>query len=171
MERFIAAALPLFKDTRPVVPEKLPKELKTFYVNLNKTVKKVKEDVEKDFHFNTAIAALMEFVNFLYVFAPPEEQKSSVEYRSLLKLAVEDVVLLLAPFTPHICEELWAGLGYKESVFLHELPEADPAFIIEDEKEVPVQVNGKLRGRIMLSGGTASVSVTVFAALTMLVIG
>ena len=155
VERFIAAALPLFKDTRPVVPEKLPKELKTFYVNLNKTVKKVKEDVEKDFHFNTAIAALMEFVNFLYVFAPPEEQKSSVEYRSLLKLAVEDVVLLLAPFTPHICEELWAGLGYKESVFLHELPEADPAFIIEDEKEVPVQVNGKLRGRIMLSGGTS----------------
>ncbi|MFH1074509.1 MAG: leucine--tRNA ligase [Candidatus Firestonebacteria bacterium] len=148
VERFIDNTMVLIQDAKPVVPEKLPKELKTFYVNLNKTIKKVKEDVEKGFHFNTAIASLMEFTNFLYAFVPPEGQKMSVEYRALLKLAAEDLILLLAPFTPHICEELWAKLGYKESIFLNKLPDFDPAFVNTEEKEIPVQVNGKLRGRV-----------------------
>ena len=155
VERFIENTLPLIKDTRPVEPEKLSKELKTFYVNLNKTIKKVKEDVEKDFHFNTALASLMEFMNFLYAFVPPEAEKNSADYRSLLKLAAEDVVLLLAPFTPHVCEELWEKLGYKESIFLHRLPDFDPVFVTTDEKEIPVQVNGKLRGRIVISAGAS----------------
>jgi len=155
IERFIDNTLPLIKDAGPVVPKQLPKELKAFYITLNKTIKKVKEDVEREFHFNTAIAALMEFVNFLYAFEPSEEQKNSKEYRALLRLSSEDILLLLAPFTPHICEELWERLGHKESIFLNRLPEFDPAFVIAEEKEVPVQVNGKLRGRIIISAGTS----------------
>ena len=146
VERFVETSMPIIDKAEPVAPETLGKELKEFFVNINKTVKRVTEDVEKDFHFNTALAALMEFTNYLYLLKVPAGKEKA--YASLLKLAVEDLILLLAPFTPHIAEELWEKLGYKESIFLHPLPKCNLQYISEEEAVIVLQVNGKLRGRL-----------------------
>ena len=149
VERFVETSIPVIKKTGQIEPKLLSKELKEFYVSINKTVKRVTEDVEKDFHFNTALAALMEFTNYLYLFKVPEGEEKA--FPPLLKLAVEDLVLLLAPFTPHITEELWEKLGYKESIFLHSLPKCDLEYISGEEAVIVLQVNGKLRGRLTVS--------------------
>ncbi|QQR78750.1 MAG: leucine--tRNA ligase [Candidatus Moraniibacteriota bacterium] len=105
---------------------------------LHKTTKKVTEDIEA-FKFNTAISSLMILVN--------EMEKTPAlpvtSYRSLL--------ILLAPFAPHIAEELWSGLGEKKSVFLAAWPKYDPRQIREETKIIGVQVNGKVRGTIELA--------------------
>lgn len=149
VERFVETSMPVIEKAGNVDFEKLNKELKEFYININKTVKKVKEDVEKEFHFNTALAALMEFTNYLYTFKVPAGEETA--YAALLKLAVEDLVLLLAPFTPHFSEELWEKLGHKESVFLHNLPECNKEYLYEGEAVIILQVNGKLRGRLTVA--------------------
>ncbi|MGB4833885.1 MAG: leucine--tRNA ligase, partial [Candidatus Moraniibacteriota bacterium] len=105
---------------------------------LHKTTKKVGEDIEA-FKFNTAISSLMILVNEMEK-APALPVTS---YRSLL--------ILLAPFAPHIAEELWSGLGEKKSVFLAAWPKYDPRQIREETKIIGVQVNGKVRGTIELA--------------------
>ena len=107
---------------------------------LNKTIKKVGEDIEK-FRFNTAISALMILVNGL----------SSKKVQN--KKALEFLILLLAPFAPHMSEELWEKLGNKESVHIQEWPKYDPKMLEEDIAIIVVQINGKVRANIeMLKG-------------------
>jgi leucyl-tRNA synthetase len=110
---------------------------------LHQTVKKVTEDIEDRFHFNTAISAVMELVNALYLYEP--RQPASL---ALLKDALKTVLLLLAPFTPHVAEELWQQLGYKPSICSRPWPKYDPRLIRQEQILVVVQVNGKLRGKI-----------------------
>jgi leucyl-tRNA synthetase len=86
--------------------------------------------------FNTAIAAMMEFTNYL----------SRLEVRP--KGVLETFILLLSPFAPHISEELWQALGHNESLAYHPWPEHDPQLIRAEEIEIPVQINGKVRTRI-----------------------
>ncbi len=105
---------------------------------LHKTIKRVTEDLER-FQFNTAIAALMEFYNFL-----SEKEKVSQE-------SIEHFVLLISPFTPHFAEELWSLLGKKESLLKESWPTYDPAALKLDKVTVVVQINGKLRGKAELS--------------------
>ena len=93
-----------------------------------------------EFHFNTAIAALMEYINFLSKY----ENKNLPEYMS----AIEILLVLLSPFAPHICEELWHEIGKKESIFKTPWPAYDEAALKKEEALVVVQVNGKVRGRI-----------------------
>lgn len=101
---------------------------------LHKTIKKVTEDIEK-FQFNTAVAALMEFVNHASkVGMTPDAQKM--------------VTRLIAPLAPHLAEQLWEELGGKFSVFDQEWPKFDPALMQESTLSIAVQVNGKLRGQI-----------------------
>jgi leucyl-tRNA synthetase len=102
---------------------------------LHKTIKAVTDDLEH-MSFNTAIARMMEFTNFFL--------KSEVRPR----LAMEKLVLLLSPLAPHIAEELWQALGHAGTLAYEPWPAFDAAAIREDTVEVPVQVNGKLRGRI-----------------------
>src|SRR3989304_3027588 len=106
---------------------------------INRVVKKVTDDMER-FHFNTAIAALMEYINFL----SKCESKDSSEH----KKAIEVLLILLSPFAPHICEELWHNIGKKESIFKTPWPLYDEAALKKEEALVVVQVNGKVRGRI-----------------------
>ncbi|MDD5155101.1 MAG: leucine--tRNA ligase [Candidatus Omnitrophica bacterium] len=101
---------------------------------MHKTIKKVTEDI-REFKFNTAIAAIMEFVNAIYQSAADREVFSRL-------------IIMLAPVAPHFCEELWHGLGNKESVFKAAWPEYDPALLVEDQVTVVVQVNGKVRAKI-----------------------
>ncbi|HBU70276.1 MAG TPA: leucine--tRNA ligase [Elusimicrobia bacterium] len=112
---------------------------------IHRTIKKVTTDIEKEQQLNTAIAAVMELVNALYSYSYFGDDIS--------KQAVETVVLLLAPFTPHVAEELWAELGHKESLLLTKWPETMDEFLKEENVELPVQINGKLRGLVQVKSG------------------
>jgi leucyl-tRNA synthetase len=127
-----------------VKPESLSEEGKKLRRVTHKTIRKVTEDIEDRFHFNTAIAAVMELVNSINAFEPKNHPANA----AVLKEAVESVVLLLAPFVPHISEELWECLGHRECPEVSGWPEFDPSAAVEDELLIVVQVNGKLRGKI-----------------------
>ena len=109
--------------------------------SLNTMVKKVGDDLEA-LAFNTGISAMMVFVN------EAEEFKGSGGAGSLPKAFLETFVLCLAPFAPHLGEELWQFLGHDRTLAYEPWPVYDPAALVEDEVEIPVQVMGKLRGRI-----------------------
>jgi leucyl-tRNA synthetase len=102
---------------------------------LHQTIAKVTEDFEA-LRFNTAIAALMELVNAAY------------KWPSVPRSIAEPFVLLLAPLAPHIAEELWQRLGHAETLAYERWPVADPKYLRADVIEIPVQVNGKVRGKI-----------------------
>ena len=108
---------------------------------LHKTIKAVTNDLEQ-MSFNTAIARMMEFTNF-FTKADPRP-----------RAAMEKLVLLLAPFAPHIAEELWQALGHQTTLAYEPWPTYDEAAIREDTVEIPVQINGKLRGRIQVPADT-----------------
>lgn len=105
------------------------------------TIKKVTEDMGSRRAFNTAVSSLMEYTNALY---QDIELISKVRQQKLL----ETLVLLLAPLAPHISEELWADLGHVESVHQAQWPSWDPAALVQNEVEIAIQVNGKVRGRM-----------------------
>ncbi|MEX0718577.1 MAG: class I tRNA ligase family protein, partial [Planctomycetaceae bacterium] len=105
---------------------------------LHRTIKAVTDDIEK-LSFNTAISRMMEFTN--------ELTRQEVRPRSIL----EPFTLLLSPFAPHLAEELWSLLGHDQTLAYEPWPEYDPALLVENEIEVPVQVNGKLRGKVKVS--------------------
>jgi len=109
---------------------------------LHKTIKKVTDDIESLKH-NTAIAALMELTN--------EIKRLEVNNRQV----VETLLKLLAPFAPHITEELWERLGHPRSIFQEKWPEYDPALVEKEEIELVVQINGKVRRRINILSGMA----------------
>ena len=113
----------------------------------HRTIKKVTEDIER-FHFNTAISAIMELVNEIYV----SEVKDNADdiSKSVVREAMETVVVLLSPFVPHFAEELWEALGNRTSIVKTEWPPYDPEAVSEDEILIVIQINGKLRDRITI---------------------
>ncbi len=115
---------------------------------LHQTVKKITEDFETRWHFNTCIASIMELVNVLYA----EEPNISAAVKPEI---VEKLALLLAPFAPYVSQEIWEELGKEGPVFRQCWPAFDPELAKEEEAEIPVQVNGKLRSRIYAAFGTA----------------
>ena len=110
---------------------------------LHRTIRKVSDDLEGDFHFNTAVSACMEFLNSLYRFRPELEAEKKIFRQSL-----ETLVLLLAPFVPHLAEELWSRLGHSRSVFRESWPVYDAGALQREEEEIVVQVSGRVRGRL-----------------------
>jgi leucyl-tRNA synthetase len=104
--------------------------------NLHRTIKKVTEDIEK-FQFNTAISALMSFVN--------EAHKTGTDKETRRIMA-----LLIAPLAPHLAEEIWELIGEKFTIFDHSWPGYDPQMIVDDVLTLPVQVNGKVRGQVQI---------------------
>jgi leucyl-tRNA synthetase len=118
---------------------------------IHETIQRVTDDIEPDFHFNTAISAVMELVNALYVVdGTPGGRVPPAERPPLLREAVETILLLLGPFCPHITEELWSQLGHRESVFRQRWPTADPGALKKTEVTVVVQVDGRVRGRLLV---------------------
>ncbi len=118
------------------------------YRKAHQTIKKVTTDIEREYHFNTAIASLMELVNEISAFEPDSEEKLEV-----LRFAIEALLLLLSPFSPHIAEELWEAIGNKPSIFEQKWPEWDEVAAKEEQIELVVQVNGKVRSKIMINAG------------------
>ncbi len=111
----------------------------------HQTIKRVTEDMEKDFHFNTAIASLMELVNEIASFNPQGEEDFYT-----LRFAIETAVILLSPFAPHIADELWEAMGHSQSILEVSWPRWDMDAIKADEIELVIQINGKLRNRVMI---------------------
>lgn len=111
------------------------------------TIDRVTKDIDQRYHFNTAISAVMELVNGLYAARDDQDQGPSPAYKE----GMTTLVLLLAPFTPHIAEELWNLLGQEGSVHEAGWPEADPEALKVARVEMVVQVNGKIRARIQVA--------------------
>jgi leucyl-tRNA synthetase len=114
---------------------------------LHQTVRKITNDFDSRWHFNTSIASLMELVNELYQL---ESKLSPAPIREIC----EKLTLLLAPFAPYTAQDLWEGLGESGPIFRHSWPAFDPNLAKEDLAEIPIQVNGKLRGHIHVAFGT-----------------
>ena len=108
----------------------------------HRTIRKVTEDIDGRFSFNTAIAAIMELVNAIYTFADKDGSPG------VLREALEAVVRLLAPFVPHLSEELWTQMGHEGRIEAQGWPSWDEAALAQDEITIVVQVNGKVRGKI-----------------------
>jgi leucyl-tRNA synthetase len=118
---------------------------------LHQTIKRVSDDFQGRWHFNTCISAIMELVNALYAYeesATSECQTRSSTSATVLAEVQRNLVLLLAPFAPYLAHELWEMLGEKGSLLKAAWPKYDAALAKEEELEIPVQINGKLRGRI-----------------------
>lgn len=134
------------------VERKLTKEEESLRRKTHLTIKKVTEDIEEGFHFNTAISSIMELVNETYDLLGKEALLGSVR-ENVLNDAVEAVVVLLSPFVPHIAEELWQIMGKENSIFKVKWPIHDKSAIAADVITMVVQVNGKLRSRIEVPFG------------------
>ncbi|PYN99176.1 MAG: leucine--tRNA ligase [Candidatus Rokuibacteriota bacterium] len=116
---------------------------------IHETIARVTADIERDFHFNTAVSAIMELVNALYAFEQSSLDGMPRSARAaLLREGVETVLLLLGPFCPHVAEELWAQIGHTESLFRQRWPEVDPDALTRNEVTIVVQVDGKVRSRL-----------------------
>jgi leucyl-tRNA synthetase len=109
---------------------------------MNATVKKVTEDIDERFNFNTAISAVMELVNEMYKY------KEGPVNEKLFRAAIEALILILSPFTPHLCEELWRQIGKETSVHKMKWPGYDEDALKRDTVEIVVQLNGKVKKKL-----------------------
>ncbi|MBI4642615.1 MAG: leucine--tRNA ligase [Deltaproteobacteria bacterium] len=145
--------LPDIKETAPYqgTGADLPAGLGEFRHKVHQTIQKVTGDIEDRFHFNTAIAAVMELINAFYqgVEDHSQEEKALPVFRE----ALEAVLKLLYPMVPHITEELWEALGYNTSLQLTPWPQAQAEALVEAARTVVVQINGKVRSRLMVPAG------------------
>jgi len=118
------------------------------------TIKRVSEDIQERFNFNTAISALMELVNSIAKYVAEDQDRSE---HWVVREAMQSLLLCLAPFAPHIAEEIWSEFGFGGLVHEQSWPEYDPAALVLDEVEIVVQINGKVRDRLLVGKGTPQV--------------
>ena len=154
--RFLSRIWKLVHDRLDVIRTAGPLEIDSLSADerslrraVHKTIRKVTEDIDERFHFNTAIASVMELLNILQ----PAEL-TTPQFPAVMKEALQSVVLLMAPFVPHITEELWQRLGNSSPLTQTAWPEYDRNAVVDEELLVIVQVNGKLRSKITVAAGT-----------------
>jgi leucyl-tRNA synthetase len=126
---------------------------------VHQTLRRVTSDFETRWHFNSAIALIMELTNEIYLREPLEKDVRPEVRKELLEL----LTLMLAPMTPHLAEELWEMLGHTGGLRTAAWPAFDEALTREDEVEIPVQVNGRLRGKVKVAVGTVEEAVVKLA--------
>jgi leucyl-tRNA synthetase len=139
----------------------LSPEARAIQRKLHQTIKRVTDDFQGRWHFNTCIAAIMELVNALY--GAEEKIVKGLVPASLLTEVQRGLALLLAPFAPYLSHELWEMLGEKGSIFRAAWPKYDAALAKEEEIEIPVQINGKLRVRVIVPAGAEDAAVLAAA--------
>ncbi|MGB8425001.1 MAG: leucine--tRNA ligase [Desulfobacterales bacterium] len=135
-------------DGRPDLLEGATRDL---HRKIHETIRRVTRDVEDRFHFNTAISAVMELFNTMAAFEPGAADAPTV---ATMRLAMDTVVLLLAPIVPHFAEELWQLLGHEPSVLQEPWPKFSGSALAKEDLEIVVQVNGKLRSRFETAADT-----------------
>ena len=136
----------------------LNKEQKQIRQKTHQTLAKITDDIKRRNSFNTAIAAMMELTNTLSKFKQTDGQSMALRLESL------DIILrALSPITPHLCHHLWQQLGHQTAIINESWPEVDNKALEQDEVQIIVQVNGKLRAKLMLSSDTDKAQVEVQA--------
>ena len=133
------------------VPQDLTEREKGLLRKAHQTVRRVTQDFETRWHFNSAIAQIMELTNAIYAVEPLEENLRPEVRQDVLEL----VTLMLAPMTPHLAEELWEMLGHGDGLWSAGWPAFNAELAKDDEVEIPVQVNGKVRGRVRVAAGAS----------------
>lgn len=122
-----------------IKPENLSAQAKALHSFTHRTIKRVTEDIDV-FHFNTAISACMELVNEMYQYNEND--------LAVLHEALRNLILMLSPFSPHMCEELWQRIGNSTSILDEPWPEYLPEALQKDSVLIVVQINGKVRDKI-----------------------
>jgi len=144
------------KELLTVAPDQLGPDLdeksRMLHRKTHQTIRKVTRDLENDFHFNTAISAVMELVNL--IFSHVSEESEHKIKPAVIKEAVNATLLLLSPMTPHICSELWEAVGHAEGIEKQAWPAFNPESAKEEEITIVLQVNGKVRSRLLVSPET-----------------
>jgi len=143
--------------TAPGAPTEKERELLR---KAHQSLQRVTQDFEGRWHFNSAIAQIMELVNAIYAAEPLDDGVRPAVQKEVLEL----VTLMLAPMTPHLAEELWEMLGHKNGLWTVSWPAINAELAKEDEVEIPVQVNGKVRGRVKVAAGSSQEEVMKLAA-------
>jgi leucyl-tRNA synthetase len=144
--RLVSENMEALKSAAPCEGSLQDKDLAQLRRKTHQTVKKVTEDIRERFHFNTAIAAVMELVNLVYQVL--ESRPADSMLWPVVREAVEAVIVVSSPMVPHICEELWRTLGHEELLLNTPWPKWDESALKVEEMLIVVQVNGKLRSRI-----------------------
>jgi len=145
-------------DVQPLDTTNLSDELQTLRRQTHLALTKVSDDIGRRHTFNTAIAAIMELMN-----AVAKVTDDSQQARAVVHEALETVVLMLAPITPHISHALWQQLGHDEAVVNVAWPEVDESAMVQDKVELMVQVNGKLRSKISVAADASKESIEALA--------
>ncbi len=130
----------------------LSEAAKALYRQTNQTIKKITEDIDTYWHFNTAIASVMELLNSVDSFNVkiPHNSEEEPEF-NVFRYTMENILLLMAPLIPHICEELWEIMGHKPGIFQQSWPKYDENAIQEDVVEIVIQINNKVRSHITVT--------------------
>ena len=165
IQRFLGRVYRFVREDQKSVPAQLNPQARRVQRKLHQTIKRVSDDFQGRWHFNTCVSAIMELLNDAgrwVLGSPSVTNPNSGEFvegydipSSVLGEVKRNMVLLLAPFAPYLAHELWEMLGEKESLLKAPWPKYDAALAKEDELEIPVQVNGKLRGRIVVPADAA----------------
>jgi len=134
------------------VPDELDEKSRALHRKTHQTIRKVTRDLNNEFHFNTAISAVMELINVMTGLVP--EQEAPVIDQAVVREAVESTLLLLYPMTPHFCSELWEMTDHEENIEDRTWPTFDRESAKEEEITVILQVNGKVRSRLAVSPDT-----------------
>lgn len=147
--RVVLENVDMIKD-EPTDYSKLSKEDKALVRKLHQTIKRVTEAIEDNYHFNTSIAGNMELINDVYDFRSNVlgTDKESSESQKVFGEVLRNIVIMLSPFVPHFCDELWEAMGEKGFLFNAPWPEYDEKLTVADEVTMAIQVNGKVRGSI-----------------------
>lgn len=147
--RVVLENVDMIKD-EPIDYSKLSKEDKALVRKLHQTIKRVTEAIEDNYHFNTSIAGNMELINDVYDFRSNVfgTDKESSESQKVFGEVLRNIVIMLSPFVPHFCDELWEAMGEKGFLFNAPWPEYDEKLTVADEVTMAIQVNGKVRGSI-----------------------
>jgi leucyl-tRNA synthetase len=152
-------------EWRQPIPANLSPAARQVQRKLHQTIKRVTDDFKGRWHFNTCVAAVMELVNELYAAEDTSAGNSEAAIPAPLLAEVQrTLILLLAPFAPYLAHELWEVIGERSNLLRAPWPRYDAALAKEEEVEIPVQVNGKLRGRVVVPAD-ASESTVVDRAL------
>lgn len=132
---------------------KISREDKSLIRKLHQTIKRITDSIEDNYHFNTAIAGTMELVNEVYLYRANilGSEKETTESKKIFGETIRDMVIMLSPFIPHFSEELWEELGEKENLFNISWPDYKEELTISDEVTMAIQVNGKMRGSIVIN--------------------
>jgi leucyl-tRNA synthetase len=147
----------------PIQYESLDEDARRLFRKTHWATEKVRRDLQDNFHFNTAISAVMELSNVMSGYSESGKVASSAGSSDVFRLAFDTTVRLLAPMTPHICEELWERTGHQRSIFRAPMPEADPRYASADKITLVIQINSRIRAREEIEADTPEAELQALA--------